>query len=387
MAKAGQSERVRAETLELHPRNSRQGDVGAIAQSLEAHGQYRPIVAQSATRRVLAGNHTLLAARALGWDEIDVVWLDIDDEAALRILLVDNRTNDLAIYDDGALAELLTELANTPAGLIGTGYDGDALDELLADLKRQQGPAGVDEVTEPPENPVTKPGDLWELGDHRLLCGDAMKAADYAIVLDGKKAALCLTDPPYANDTEYGSYDDTTENLARLVERAIPEVLKRSTVALVTPGVGNLFRYPPPKWVLCWPVENGVYGAGSSCWGFACWQPILAYGPDPYLARGLGRRPDTIITPSLPPSSKEHPVAKPIEIWEWLMERGSAERGDVVLDCFAGSGTTIVAAENLGRFARLIEIDPGYCDVICTRYQNLTGTKPERDGQPYDFLT
>lgn len=119
--------------LEPHPRNARQGDIGAISESLRSHGQYRPIVAQRSTRLVLAGNHTLAAAKALGWDEIDVVFVDVDDAEAVRILLTDNRTADLGTYDDHALAELLVDLSND-GGLEGSGWDGEDLDRLIADL-------------------------------------------------------------------------------------------------------------------------------------------------------------------------------------------------------------------------------------------------------------
>ena len=122
------------DSISTHARNVRQGDVGAIVQSLEAHGQYRPIVVHKSTNQILAGNHTYLAAKSLGWDKIAVTFVDCDDEQALRILIADNRTNDLATYDDAGLAELLKELAQTNIGLQGTLYEGDALDQLLFDL-------------------------------------------------------------------------------------------------------------------------------------------------------------------------------------------------------------------------------------------------------------
>jgi DNA modification methylase len=117
-----------------HPRNIRQGDVGAICQSLAAHGQYRPIVVQRSTGHVLAGNHTLAAARSLGWSQVAATYVECDDEQALRILLVDNRANDLATYDQSALSDLLQELAATDLGLDGTLFDGDALDDLIKDI-------------------------------------------------------------------------------------------------------------------------------------------------------------------------------------------------------------------------------------------------------------
>lgn len=128
-------ERVEIDSVSPHPDNPREGDVGAIAESLLEHGQYRPIVVQSSTRRILAGNHTWRAAKSIGWSQIDAVGVDVDDEQALRILLVDNRASDLGNYDDRALVALLTDLAQqTDGGLVGTGYDGDALDRLIADL-------------------------------------------------------------------------------------------------------------------------------------------------------------------------------------------------------------------------------------------------------------
>ena len=124
--------KVPIEQLSVHPHNARQGDIGAISKSLEEHGQYRPIVVQKSTMRVLAGNHTLQAAAALGWKHVEAVTIDVDDDQALRILLVDNRTNDLADYDNGVLVDLLESLVFTDIGLIGTGFTGSDLDDLIA---------------------------------------------------------------------------------------------------------------------------------------------------------------------------------------------------------------------------------------------------------------
>ena len=128
-------ERVAITALVPHPSNPRQGDIGKISESLSAHGQYRPVVVQRSSGHVLAGNHTVKAAHQLGWTDIDVVYLDCDDDTALRILLTDNAASDAASYDNNALALLLVDLAQqSPAGLVGTGHDGDTLDALLADL-------------------------------------------------------------------------------------------------------------------------------------------------------------------------------------------------------------------------------------------------------------
>jgi ParB-like chromosome segregation protein Spo0J len=126
--------------ISVHPRNVRQGDIGAISESLSAHGQYRPLVVQKSSGHILAGNHTYMAAKALGWPKIAVVYVDVDDEEALRILLVDNRTNDLASYDEHALSDLLAELGSTDQGLQGTGYTVEELDDMLNDINGDTSP-------------------------------------------------------------------------------------------------------------------------------------------------------------------------------------------------------------------------------------------------------
>jgi len=123
---------VDIDSVQAHPKNVRQGDIGAISESLKAHGQYRPIVVDKRTNYILAGNHTWKAAKALGWAEISAGFIETkDDDEALRILLADNRTTDLASYDDTELANLLKQLAETDEGLLGTAFDGDDLDNLI----------------------------------------------------------------------------------------------------------------------------------------------------------------------------------------------------------------------------------------------------------------
>jgi ParB-like chromosome segregation protein Spo0J len=125
---------VEIDEVRPHPKNVRQGDIGAITESLKAHGQYRAIVAQRSSGHIVAGNHTWKAAKALGWKQISVHWLDCDDETAIRVMLADNRANDLATYDDTALAELLKELNSTEVALSGTGFTAEFLQELTEDL-------------------------------------------------------------------------------------------------------------------------------------------------------------------------------------------------------------------------------------------------------------
>lgn len=133
--------------LRPHPKNPRQGDVGAIHESIEANGFYGAIVAQKGTGYILAGNHRYKAAVQSGAKQVPVIWLDVDEATATRVLLADNRTNDRASYDNAALAEILAELAAGP-GLEGTGYDGDDLDALIADLGGSVEPTGFPALTD-----------------------------------------------------------------------------------------------------------------------------------------------------------------------------------------------------------------------------------------------
>jgi DNA modification methylase len=184
--------------LKPYPGNARRHDLAAITASLEHHGQYRPLVVQASKMRVLAGNGTLAAARELGWKKVRCELIEVDDDQARRIVLVDNRTNDLAGYEDELLADLLQPLASDPSG---TGFDEAALADLL-ESGDADGLGDPDDVPEPPAKPTTKPGDLYVLGEHRLLCGDCREGSDVGRLLD-RKINVAVTSPPYADRREY----------------------------------------------------------------------------------------------------------------------------------------------------------------------------------------
>jgi len=171
---------------------------------------------------------------------------------------------------------------------------------------------------------------------------------------------LLLTDPPYANRTQYESYEDTLDNLKCLIA---PLMEIRSERKVITCGVGNIYLYPQPTWILSWVTPAGT---GSGPWGFCCWQPILVYGKDPYLQAGLGRRHDTFIHTE---SSKKinHPCPNPDNIFKKIINRVSIAQSDLILDPFMGSGTTLVAARALGRKSIGIEIEEKYCEIAVRR--------------------
>src|SRR5881392_2210663 len=196
---------VPVDSLVPFPGNPNVGDVAAIAESLQVNSQYRPIVVQASTGRILAGNHTWLAAQSLGWADIAAVRIDVDDDEARRIVAADNRTAQLTHYDDRALLDLLTSISGD-GGLAGTGWGQEDLQALL-DLNTPAAvisePADDDQVPEAPVAPRTKPGDVWLLGPHRQICGDCRDPDTVRQLLDGKAINMAFTSPPYASQRTY----------------------------------------------------------------------------------------------------------------------------------------------------------------------------------------
>ena len=421
---------VAVDSISLHPENVRQGDVGAISESLAKHGQYRPIVVQESTRHILAGNHTFKAAVALGWSKIAAVFIDVDDEQARRIMLIDNRLSDLASYDEDALVALLSELAKTEAGLDGTGYDGDDLDSMIAAL--DDTPPIKPDADSVPDNirAVCSVGDVWLLGRHRLIVGDSTDPEVLSAVLDGKQAQAVWTDPPYnvAYSSKAGSImnDDMAAAefamFMRSVFTALAGVMKKGAPIYVAhadterAAFTNAFLEAGFKLsgVLIWRKQSLVLGRSDYQWQH---EPILYGWKEGASHKFYGGRKRTtmaeadfdcvtqvddttwhmavgdrllvisgsdvnvqayetsIIEMPKPKASDLHPTMKPVAlIVRHLLN--STRSGDVVLDPFGGSGSTLIACEETGRAARLVELDPHYADVICARYQQATGVLP-----------
>ena len=208
---------------------------------------------------------------------------------------------------------------------------------------------------------MIKPYFETELG--KLYHGDCLK-----IMPELEPVDLVLTDPPYANGTKYSVYQDDKENLKTIIVGLFPIITSISKVALITCGVGNISLYPEPTWILSWVT---MAGTGCGPWGFCCWQPILAYGKDPYLSGGKGRRPDIFNLTRLSKKTK-HPCPKPLGIIKQIIQRGSLAENDTILDPFIGSGTTAIACEKLNRRWIGIEISEEYCEIAKQRIINET---------------
>ncbi len=404
-------------SVRRYPGNPRTHNLDVLRASLRRNGQYRPIVVNRRTMQVLAGNGTHEAAELEGWTEIAATMVDVTPEEAARIVVVDNRASDLGGYDDGALLALLDGLPD----LEGTGYDQDALAALQALADQAAGAPALtdpDAIPEPPAEPISRPGDLWLLGPHRLLCGDATKPEDVARIMAGERGDCMWTDPPYGVEIVGGSHALTpAERLARGGKTldndeaaGLPRLLRDSfatTTSALQPGAAVYLAHPAGAqgllfsqafveagWrlhqILVWVKDQMVLGHADYHYRH---EPIL-YG---YTA-GEGRRgrgghgwygdhtQTSVFEVPRPKRSEDHPTMKPVE----LVARGLANScppHGLAYDPFAGSGSTIVAAHSVDRRCYALEIAPQYVDVACRRYQEHTGVKPilERTGEPHDF--
>jgi len=181
--------------------------------------------------------------------------------------------------------------------------------------------------------------------------------------MDDNSIDLILTDPPYGVGYEYNQYDDTKDNLKKLVNMFMPEALRVAKRVVLTCGNGNQHIYPEPTWTMAWVISAG---AGQNKWGFTCWQPILCYGKDAYRQNRMGARPD-IIQSNERSEKLAHSCPKPTKFWTTLLQRNSVKETDLVYDPFIGSGTTAVACINKNRNFIGSEISKEYCDIANKR--------------------
>jgi len=234
----------------------------------------------------------------------------------------------------------------------------EELKELDIEVKRPQDyeePIKITSKFAPLDLPI-KP--YFEENGIAILHGDNREILPQLGIYD-----VVLTDPPYGVGLEYSAWKDTQQNLKNLIKTSFPLIRRSAPVVLLTPGNGNQYKYPEPNWTLAWVVPAAVT---LGAWGFCSWQPILAYGKDPYLREGNGARPDIFICNEAS-DVNGHPCSKPDTVWKWLLRRGASRANDRILDPFLGSGTTLWAAKQLGHSAVGIEIEEKYCEIAANR--------------------
>ena len=434
------------DSIELLAGNPRRGDVPAIAVALTMFGQRFPIVVNrrkapaGSVGVAEAGNHTLLAARSLGWGE---VWIDVvdDDESVARAFsLAANRLQELGGNDDAELVAMMEEVRAADVELLAAaGWTDDDLLELKAGLEGDDGP-DPDAVPAAPVPPVSKLGDLWLLGEHRVLCGSATDEAAVAAVLAGDDAVW--TDPPYNVNYSKGKAgkvlnDDLSDaEFAELIGSALvvaAGVLRKGGAIYVAHAeteravFTNCFLAAGLKLSSCliWRNNTATLGRSDYQWQHEPilygWRPgarhrwfggrnkttvveleadgLVVAQPDGSLAFNLGDRvvvvgsaadvqilDSSVVEVDKPARSELHPTTKPVALIERAL-LNSSRSGDVVLDPFGGSGSTLIAAERLRRRARLIDLKPELVDVTCRRFQEYSGVLPvlEATGVEHDF--
>ncbi|WP_236621834.1 DNA methyltransferase [Luteimonas huabeiensis] len=353
------------------------------------------------------GHGRLAAARKLGLPTVPVVVLDhLTPTQRRALVLADNRIAELATWDDALLRIELEALQDDGFDLDLTGFDADALAELLADEEPQiEGRTEDDAAPDVPEEPVSRPGDVWRLGPHRLVCGDATTAEAYARLFpDGERADMVFTDPPYnvnyansAKDKLRGKHrpilnDALGEGFYDFLYDALALIMAHTRgaiyVAMSSSELDTLqaaFRAAGGHWSTFIIWAKNTFTLGRSDYQRQ-YEPILYGWPEGATRHWCGDRDQGDVWQIKKPAKNDlHPTMKPVDLVERAI-RNSSRPGDVVLDPFGGSGTTLIAAEKAGRVARLIELDPKYADVIVRRWQDWTGQQATReaDGLAFD---
>ena len=397
-------------TAKLLPyaRNARthsEEQVAQIAASIAEFGFTNPILA-GADGVIVAGHGRLAAAHKLGLALVPVVVLEHLSPTQRRALVIaDNRIAENAGWDEAMLRIELVTLQDDDFDVSLTGFDADALAELLADEDGNgDGETDDDAVPEITETPISRPGDVWLLDGHRLLCGDSTKTECFEQLLQGEQVDMVFTDPPYNVN-----YANTAKDKMRGTNRAIlndnlGDGFYDFLLAALTPTIANCrggiyvamssseldvlqsaFREAGGKWSTFVIWAKNTFTLGRSDYQRQ-YEPILYGWPEGATRHWCGDRDQSDVWQIKKPHKNDlHPTMKPVELVERAI-RNSSRPGNLVLDPFGGSGTTLIAAEKSGRLARLIELDPKYVDVIVRRWQDWTGKQATResDGLAFD---
>lgn len=379
--------------------------VAQIAASIAEFGFTNPILAGS-DGVIVAGHGRLAAAQKLGLDVVPVVVLDHLTPTQRRALVIaDNRIAENARWDDAMLRIEIAALQDDDFDLSLTGFDADALAELMAgDESDGQGQTDDDAMPEMPETPVSRPGDVWLLGGHRLFCGDSTVADSYDRLLDRAPVDMVFTDPPYNVNYANSAKDKMRGKDRAILNDNLGDGFYDFLLAALTPTIAHCrggiyvamssseldvlqaaFRAAGGKWstFIIWAKNTFTLGRADYQRQY---EPILYGWPEGAQRHWCGDRDQGDVWNIRKPQKNDlHPTMKPVELVERAI-RNSSRPGNVVLDPFGGSGTTLIAAEKSGRLARLIELDPKYVDVMVRRWQGWTGKQASResDGALFD---
>ena len=384
-----------------NPRHIPSAEMESLRQSLSHWGLVQPIIVRREDSTIIGGHQRLEAARALGMKRVPVVYLDISAAEAKALNLALNRIS--GEWDLPKLGGLLQELQDLPdldESL--TGFDADEIDAMLADLERQSAPDPREETfpdaaealqTWMQQTPTrVSKGDLWRLGRHRLFCGDSLASGVLERLCEDGRVDIVLTDPPYGIDYQSSQpsrgkrkrriANDAADDFEAFLERALPairDVMRRGATLYWFAGGGGaepvlgkaqlaISRHFNLLNTLVWDKVDPGLG-----WRWRrSWEAIVeASSGRPKAWHGGTDRRNVLRYPRAIPQSDDHPTPKPIPLLEEIIRSASPARG-CVLDPFAGSGSTLIAAERTGRSCLVAELEPRYCDMILARWEALT---------------
>jgi DNA modification methylase len=408
-----------------NPRSITDEAMGRLVKLLDAHGIVDPLIARRSDNMLIGGHQRLKAnsLRAKPDSLVPVVYLDVSDEQAKALNVALNNTKAMGEYDYSVLADLLQELDNGEIDVeAATGFAEKDIAELMHGLDEAVH-EGEDVTPEPPETPINKTGDLWVMGEHRLLCGDSTSDSDVFVLMGDLTAECVFTSPPYAVGVDYGIYQDTLDNL-----KAMLAVFAKRWLNVISPGgyavlnfgdivsagdiVGEKGPCEYPMALEYWPIFRGEGwvlwsrriwckpGAGtcsmqciSSNRAATNWEHVWTWktpGAALHTKQTTGDYPsqngwfDTTHLHKLEVGLKVHGAGMPVDVAMWGVATHSFI-GGVVHEPFSGTGTTIIACEQLNRKCYAIEIEPRYVDVAVKRWQNYTKQDATLEGDGRTF--
>ena len=387
-----------------YARNPRRNEnaIAKVAASIKEYGFRQPIVVDEELV-IIAGHTRLQAAQTLALKKVPVhVATGLTPAQIKAYRLADNRTHEDAEWDEELLAIELGELNDLGFDLDLTGFDAIELEELL-DGAAMDGLTEDDAIPEAPEVPISQEGDIWLLGDHKLICGDSTKAKTMKALMGDELADMVFTDPPYNVD-----YGQTMKDNVRGTKRKIKnDNLGADFKKFLTDACTEMVKVCKGALYICMSsselhtLHSAFADAGGKWSTFIIWgknhftmgrsdyqrqyEPILYGWPDGNKHFWCGARDQSDLWHYDKPKTNDlHPTMKPVELVCRALTNSSKTK-DIVLDSFGGSGTTLIAAEKLQRRARLIELDPTYVDVIVQRWEEFTGKSAMLAGEKKSF--
>jgi DNA modification methylase len=375
-------ELVEPKKLKVHPKNRNKHSkeqIERLAKLYSYHGIRHPIIVSKRSGYIVAGHGRKAAAHDLGMKEFPVVYQDFDtDEAEYAFIQADNA---IALW-----AELDLSGINSDLGDLGPDFDVDMLGikNFEIDVADKDFEADEDEVPEARPEPKVVQGEVYILGNHRLMCGDSTAITDVERLMNGEKADMVYTDPPYGISYKSPSGKGLTNRGDYAIIKGDdkpfdPSCLFSYSEKIITWGANHYANKLPNS--ACWLVwdkrEGDAINNNSDC--------ELAWCSDGGSARLFHHKWNGMIKASEKNEKRVHPTQKPLALHEWVFQ--ISEAGKIILDLFGGSGSTLIACEKTNRKCFMMELDPLYCGVILDRWQKFTGKKAHReDGKPWDEI-